>query len=303
MAWFQVCKPDLCNLINKLIWTGIVFLRVLEYYSGILFLTTNRVGTIDDAFRSRIHLTLFYPQLDRSQTIQVWESNIRRVEEYNKYRAKHGLPIMKYKTEELLEFAGRRFDAKLRWNGRQIRNAFQTAIALAEYQAIERAETKGDKTKTLRLGRKQFKTIAKATKAFDEYLYTLYGGDEDKLADRDKSRLNPKKMPRKSHVTVESEELSASESSSSSAESEEESEIETEPETKSRGKSKKRVEGKKESTTKRHSTTDSKKDKSKAKGKKRGHESGKKAKSKQRVSEEDHSETSDQQLSSDEDER
>ena len=37
-----------------------VFLRVLEYYNGLLFLTTNRVGTIDEAFKSRIHLSLYY---------------------------------------------------------------------------------------------------------------------------------------------------------------------------------------------------------------------------------------------------
>lgn len=36
-----------------------VFLRVLEYYSGILFLTTNRVGTIDEAFKSRIQISLY----------------------------------------------------------------------------------------------------------------------------------------------------------------------------------------------------------------------------------------------------
>lgn len=35
-----------------------IFLRALEYYSGILFLTTNRVGSIDEAFRSRIHMRL-----------------------------------------------------------------------------------------------------------------------------------------------------------------------------------------------------------------------------------------------------
>ena len=38
-----------------------VFLRALEYYSGLLFLTTNRVGTTDEAFRFRVHLILYYP--------------------------------------------------------------------------------------------------------------------------------------------------------------------------------------------------------------------------------------------------
>jgi SpoVK/Ycf46/Vps4 family AAA+-type ATPase len=36
-----------------------VFLRMLEYYKGLLFLTTNRVGTFDEAFTSRVHISLF----------------------------------------------------------------------------------------------------------------------------------------------------------------------------------------------------------------------------------------------------
>lgn len=42
----------------------VVFLRTLEYYAGILFLTTNRVALFDDAFKSRIHMSLYYPALD-----------------------------------------------------------------------------------------------------------------------------------------------------------------------------------------------------------------------------------------------
>lgn len=36
-----------------------VFLRMLEYYKGLLFLTTNRVGAFDEAFKSRVHISLF----------------------------------------------------------------------------------------------------------------------------------------------------------------------------------------------------------------------------------------------------
>jgi SpoVK/Ycf46/Vps4 family AAA+-type ATPase len=36
-----------------------VFLRMLEYYKGLLFLTTNRVGASDEAFKSRVHISLF----------------------------------------------------------------------------------------------------------------------------------------------------------------------------------------------------------------------------------------------------
>jgi len=37
-----------------------VFLRMLEYYTGFLFLTFNRVGTFDEAFKSRIRISLYY---------------------------------------------------------------------------------------------------------------------------------------------------------------------------------------------------------------------------------------------------
>ncbi|KAG9251874.1 uncharacterized protein F5Z01DRAFT_254431 [Emericellopsis atlantica] len=41
-----------------------IFLRQLEYFQGILFLTTNRVETFDEAFQSRIHVALRYDKLD-----------------------------------------------------------------------------------------------------------------------------------------------------------------------------------------------------------------------------------------------
>lgn len=61
-----------------------VFLRVLDYYDGVLFLTTNRVGTVDEAFRSRIHLTLYYPPLRRQQAIEIFQVNLRRLKEIEK---------------------------------------------------------------------------------------------------------------------------------------------------------------------------------------------------------------------------
>ncbi|OCK88233.1 uncharacterized protein K441DRAFT_589725, partial [Cenococcum geophilum 1.58] len=42
-----------------------IFLRKLEYYKGILFLTTNRVKTIDEAIASRIHLVFRYSSLNK----------------------------------------------------------------------------------------------------------------------------------------------------------------------------------------------------------------------------------------------
>lgn len=57
-----------------------VFLRALEYFKGTLFITTNRVGTFDDAFISRIHVSLYYPPLVDRDRVLIWESNFRRLE-------------------------------------------------------------------------------------------------------------------------------------------------------------------------------------------------------------------------------
>ncbi|CAF9918061.1 MAG: hypothetical protein HETSPECPRED_003648 [Heterodermia speciosa] len=82
-----------------------VFLRVLEYYSGILFLTTNRVGAFDQAFRSRIHMSLFYPRLDEDKTIKIWKMNLARA------RKTWGdnLSIDETDQKEILEFASSHF--------------------------------------------------------------------------------------------------------------------------------------------------------------------------------------------------
>ena len=48
-----------------------IFLRTLKYYSGILFLAINRIDSFDKAFKSRIHIFLYYPPLSESQTFKV----------------------------------------------------------------------------------------------------------------------------------------------------------------------------------------------------------------------------------------
>ena len=55
-----------------------VFLRELEYYQGIMFLTTNRVNQIDDAIASRIHLPLKYKSLGLDARRGIWESFLKK---------------------------------------------------------------------------------------------------------------------------------------------------------------------------------------------------------------------------------
>jgi hypothetical protein len=48
------------------------FLRLMEYYNGILFLTSNRPNTIDDAIMSRVTLHIKYDLPTYEETVQLW---------------------------------------------------------------------------------------------------------------------------------------------------------------------------------------------------------------------------------------
>jgi hypothetical protein len=49
-----------------------VFLRLLEYHQGVLFLTTNRVRNIDAAFYSRISVALKFAESDHAKRQAIW---------------------------------------------------------------------------------------------------------------------------------------------------------------------------------------------------------------------------------------
>lgn len=99
---------------NKLV---SIFLRLLEYYEGILFLTTNRVDNIDAAFESRIHLSLEYEELDREARRHVWQTFLTRASNVGDF------------TKDQLESL-----AAVELNGRQIKNVLKTAQLLASKQ-------------------------------------------------------------------------------------------------------------------------------------------------------------------------
>ncbi|KAJ0335566.1 hypothetical protein KNSL1_013565 [Colletotrichum chrysophilum] len=166
-----------------------VFLRTLEYYAGILFLTTNRVGTMDPAFKSRIQVSLFYPKLNLKVTKELYRKFIKRAKDEQRSR---GHVEFEIKKSEIMDFAKEHFrdlekNGRDTWNGRQIRNAFQTAIALAEHKAKKRID--GEPVPIL--GEEQFKIVAEGYAKFDEYLVSAMGASEAEWANRDRWRADP----------------------------------------------------------------------------------------------------------------
>jgi SpoVK/Ycf46/Vps4 family AAA+-type ATPase len=91
-----------------------IFLRTLEYYEGIMFMTTNRVDNIDPAFQSRIHVSLDYPDLTTASRRQIWRNFLQAATLKSELTDKD--------IDEL---------AELKLNGRQIKNVLKTAQLLA----------------------------------------------------------------------------------------------------------------------------------------------------------------------------
>ncbi|KAL1845300.1 hypothetical protein VTK73DRAFT_715 [Phialemonium thermophilum] len=173
-----------------------VFLRILEYYSGILFLTTNRPGTLDEAVKSRVHASLYYPHLNYDQTMKIFRLNLARLEKIEAQRRDAGQPALTVLSREILEFAHDHFynprhqSEGGRWNGRQIRNAFQIAAALAH---LDGASSSGsgngnnnsnnkDDAPRLVVGRAHFVDVAETIRNFDRFRASVLGKHDDEIA-------------------------------------------------------------------------------------------------------------------------
>ena len=90
------------------------FIRALEYFKGILFLTTNRVGIFDEAFISRIHIQIYYPEFQDEDRVKVWDTFFLKLEEDREATMRILQSTKDYVQSEELR--------ALRWNGREIRN-------------------------------------------------------------------------------------------------------------------------------------------------------------------------------------
>lgn len=86
-------------------------------------MTSNRVGTFDEGFRSRIQLALHYDKLTQTSRLRVWENFIDRLESFKLANINiHDI------RKHLIELSS------IELNGREIRNAVTTARQLAMFK-------------------------------------------------------------------------------------------------------------------------------------------------------------------------
>lgn len=90
-----------------------IFLRLLERYQGIMFLTTNRMDEFDAAFKSRISISIHYDELSQSACYQVWKNLL-------------SASNIELDDVDVLELS------QIILNGRQIKNCIRMAQCLAK---------------------------------------------------------------------------------------------------------------------------------------------------------------------------
>ncbi|KAK8123929.1 hypothetical protein PG999_003847 [Apiospora kogelbergensis] len=150
-----------------------VFLRVLEYYEGILVLTSNRVGTFDEAFKSRIQLAVHYTNLNDDQRRQIWTNFFSR---------------LKHLDEDGINFADLKDNikrlARHKMNGREIRNVITTARQFARWKRNQKNGV------GYLLNYEVMEEIIETSGKFDQYIKDLNNGaTHDQLAEDEGWRL------------------------------------------------------------------------------------------------------------------
>ncbi|KAK7963483.1 hypothetical protein PG996_008826 [Apiospora saccharicola] len=148
-----------------------------------MFLTTNRIGKLDQAIGSRIHLILHYKRLGLAQSLEIFRLNIQRLRESEEQQCRVSgekavfvmeSAIMKFATDHYNKFP----KGKGAWNGRQIRNAFLLATSLAR----DEAQRVNDADFQPQLRYEHFEAVEKMTREYDLFRAQVLGGDDARKA-------------------------------------------------------------------------------------------------------------------------
>ncbi|KAF2731925.1 P-loop containing nucleoside triphosphate hydrolase protein [Polyplosphaeria fusca] len=102
-----------------------VFLRLIEYYEGVIFLTTNRIRAFDPAFESRIQLKLSYGALTAAKRANIWRNLLSDIKD------NVSTSFFQGGEEGGKNDVMMRLGEKYLVNGREIKNMITTALALA----------------------------------------------------------------------------------------------------------------------------------------------------------------------------
>jgi hypothetical protein len=108
-------------------------LRELEYFQGIIFLTTNLYHTIDSAFRSRVSLHLLFKHLAPGARELIWKKFLDKLPEKGPEK---GATEGEKGTAGIAE-DGMKELGLWKLNGREIKNAVKIAQSWCDYKGYD----------------------------------------------------------------------------------------------------------------------------------------------------------------------
>ncbi|KIY04112.1 uncharacterized protein Z520_00804 [Fonsecaea multimorphosa CBS 102226] len=142
-----------------------LLLRVLEYFEGVMILTTNRITSLDIAVQSRIHLAIRYNDLSKDQKIKIFNIFLSQLIADGKVDAEG--------IDEWIRWVGSEAEV----NGRQIRNIVSSAYLLARsLRRNLRREDLQDVNGIMKKFQKQLETLTAAARKQNEGQLNTLGG-------------------------------------------------------------------------------------------------------------------------------
>ncbi|CAD6570777.1 MAG: hypothetical protein ASARMPRED_003927 [Alectoria sarmentosa] len=107
------------------------FLRFLDQFHGILILLAKKVEVLDSSLQPRIQVSLLLPTLHKAKRSMFWDQLFGELE-VNRKDLRVDPEVREYLDEDSQLTA-------FNWNGKRMRNILQTAVALAEKDALDEA--------------------------------------------------------------------------------------------------------------------------------------------------------------------
>ncbi|KAK7402549.1 hypothetical protein QQX98_011687 [Neonectria punicea] len=174
------------------------FLRTMEYFLGLLFLTSNGIGLFDEAVMSRIHLAIRYDRPTDAQRKAIWRSLFDKLEEdqpdgfagqrtaSNSYVAgcsdedvKPRLAIPQSTRDVALSRDS--YPENFQLNGRDIRNILLSTISVARFEALN-ASRYGKSPAVIKVKVEQLQKVLKNKEDFNEDYKRATGFYPDQMA-------------------------------------------------------------------------------------------------------------------------
>ena len=166
-----------------------IFLRNLEWYPGIIFLTTNRLDRFDDGVLDRVDLKLRYPELSEVFTERIFDDHFKRINRLRQLAedlppGEHREPTSYCQVKEndmkmiqvwrADQYAIARKAGTHWWNGREIRNAFKLAAGFARQEMLKNEK----EVASIKL--RHFEQALKLNATFEDDLINAVNEDHDK---------------------------------------------------------------------------------------------------------------------------